>query len=271
MPGRTKARTRARASPGSVRSVAGRRVGAVSQDDAHGPLGRPRRLLGLEPAGEERRGQVAGHEEHPVELGEGEVGQDGAGLVRQQVAQRRVRSAAGGPPRRCPPRARPRDRSPRPWRRPATRRAGPPRSRRRRRGCPPCPEGRSGRRWPGTARPPGRCRPPWSWRSLAGPGIAAPRRPCGPWSMTGRPRPDAGRPCPCLRSVSPGAPDPALRLSHPLVKQYVDFCLSVNQGQLRLTWPGAMEVSRSTSTASTTALPPIVTASAAVRSRRPPA
>ena len=96
IPGSTNVRTRARVSSGSVRSACGERVGAVGQHDAHGPLGRPRGLLGLEPAGEERGGQVAGHQEDPVQLGEGQVGQDGARLVGQQVGQRLVRAELAG-------------------------------------------------------------------------------------------------------------------------------------------------------------------------------
>ena len=57
-------------------------VGQIGQDDAHRPLGRPRGLVGREPAGEERGGEVAGDEEDPVHVGEGQMGQDHAGLVR---------------------------------------------------------------------------------------------------------------------------------------------------------------------------------------------
>ena len=197
-------RTSARVSAGVGQVGVRRGARAVGHHDAHGPLGRPRRLLGLEPAGEERSGQVAGHPHHPVEAAEGQVGQDGAGLVLEQVGQRARGSGASGPTRPCPPRARPRGRPPRPWRRPATRRGGPPRSRRRRRGCPPCPGGTSGRPWHGTGRRRGRCRPPWSWRSPGGPGSAAPRRRGGPGSRSGRRRRDAGRRRPAPRQA-PGA------------------------------------------------------------------
>ena len=177
-----------------------RRVRAVGHHDAHGPLGRPRGLLGLEPAGEERCGQVAGDQQDPVEAGEGQVGQDHPGLVLQQVGQRLVRSAASGPTRPCRPPARPRGRPPRPWRRPGRRTAGPPRSRRRRPRMPSLPRGRSGRRWPGTGRRRGRCRRPWSWRCPGGPGSAARRRRCGPGSRSGRRRRGGGRRCPAPRS-----------------------------------------------------------------------
>ena len=95
-PGSTKARTRARVSVG-VGEV-GRRVAVrhVGQDDAPGPLGRPRGLVGLEPAAEERRGQVADGQQNLVEAGEGQVRQDQPGLVGQQVAERLVRGEPAG-------------------------------------------------------------------------------------------------------------------------------------------------------------------------------
>ena len=71
-------------------------VRAVGHDDAHGPLGRPGRLLGLEPPGEERGAQVARHLHDLVETAERDVGQDGAGFVLEEVGQRLVPAEPAG-------------------------------------------------------------------------------------------------------------------------------------------------------------------------------
>ena len=71
-------------------------VRAVGHHDAHGPLGGSGRLLGLEPPGEERRAQVARHPHDLVEAAEGDVGQDGAGFVLEQVGQRLVPAEPAG-------------------------------------------------------------------------------------------------------------------------------------------------------------------------------
>ena len=148
--------------------------------------------VGLEPAGEEgaaRSPATSRTRSSPAKVRYGSTvpGSSPGGRPGRRA------SRTGGPTRPCPPPARPRGRWPRPWRRPRPRRAGPPRSRRRRPGCPPCPSGTSGRRWPATGRPRGRCRPPWSWRCPVGPGSAAPRPRCGPGSTSGRRPRGAGR------------------------------------------------------------------------------
>ena len=181
----------------------GRRVGAVGHHDAHGPLGRPGGLSGSSQRAKNGAARSLATQQHPVDAAEGQVGQDGAGLVLQQIGQGLVVAQpagrldhaghehvleVGGLAHDDGQRGE---------------RGGPPRSRPRRRGCPPCPEGRSGRRWPGTGRPPGRCRRPWSWRCPAGPGSAAHRRRGGPGSTSGRPLRGAGRrPVPCPRRAA---------------------------------------------------------------------
>ena len=224
MPGRTKARTRARHSAGSVRSSRGFLFVAVGQHDARRPLGRTRGLVGIEPAGEERCGDVAGGEEDPVELGEGQVGQDHPGLVGQQVGQGRVRPQ---PPRRLDHAGHEH----------VLEVLGLAHGDGQGRGQPgrlglddgaedgvtPTREGPV-QAWPGTGRPRGRCRRPWSWPLPGGPGSAVRRRRYGPSSRSGRRRRDAGRPDPA-QPAWPGRPfSPKL----PLLKQYGDFCLTVN-------------------------------------------
>ncbi len=71
-------------------------VGHIGQNDAHRPLGRPGGLIRREPAGEERRREVAGHEEDPVQVGEGEMAQDHTGLVQQQIGQGGMRAEPAG-------------------------------------------------------------------------------------------------------------------------------------------------------------------------------
>ena len=96
IPGMTNARTRARVSSGSAQIGARGGIGQVGEHDPHGPLGRPRGLVGREPAGEERGGEVPGHEQDPVHVGERQTGQDHPRLVEEQEGQGAVIAQAAG-------------------------------------------------------------------------------------------------------------------------------------------------------------------------------
>ena len=168
MPGSTNLRTRRRTSSVGRGRCAGA-GGQVREHDADRPLGGPGRLLGVQPAAEERRGEGGGL----------------ASRTRSISAKASRGSTISGSWSNRYPRA--------PWsprggrgstmpddedvlelvglahgRRPGRRRTAPPRSRRRRPGRRPCPPGRTGRGWPGRSRPHGPRRRPWSWQSPDG-------------------------------------------------------------------------------------------------------
>ena len=126
---------------------------------------------------------------------------------------------------------------------------------------------------PGEAGRRGRCRRRWSWRSPGGPGSAGRRRRCGPGSRSGRRPRGGGRRRRVPPSGAPGAPGSGRAAAAPTdetVWRFLSHCQPI-AAQLRFTWPGATPVSSSASRARIATLPPTVTASSEVRSRRLPA